>query len=111
MPPALPANPCADMPPVTDGHRREAHSRLALDVRSWNGWSFEACMADPRKAQMVNTMAAHLRTQHWLQTARRTVMAVPRMVLGADGHPIGWVTQLAPTGYERPRQSELQLVA
>lgn len=94
-----------DMPPVTDAHRQ--HAYLALRPRSV---SFEATMALPQHAllkRVIEAKAHQLRTDAWIATQKRTVVPMPRVKLGVDGHPIGWCTQMAPSAYQTISQPDL----
>lgn len=83
--------PAPDMPPVTDAHRRAAFCAMR-----WAGWSFEAAMANPVRARVIECRAHHIRTTEWLQTHQRSQQAVRRCQVGLDGHPLRWATQIAP---------------
>ena len=76
-------------PPVT-----QAHIEAAFAAMRWYGWSFTAAMREPVLRRQVECRAAIIRTAEWEQTTRRTVIPVKRIKLGADGHPIGWCTQM-----------------
>jgi len=79
------------LPPVLDAHRQAAFAAMA-----WAGLTFEQAMAHPVKSRVIECRAAQLRTQEWERTTKRTVIPVRRVRLGADGHPMGWCTQMAP---------------
>lgn len=78
------------LPPVTDAHRRAAFTSLR-----WMG-TYEMAMSAPFRARLIEARAADLRTQEWARTTQRTVVPVRRVVLGADGHPMRYVTQMCP---------------
>ena len=79
------------LPPVLDAHRQ-----AAFVVMDWAGLTFEQAMADTVKSRVIECLAAQIRTREWKRTAQRTVVPVPRVRLGADGHPVGWCTQMVP---------------
>lgn len=79
------------LPPVTDAHRQAAFAAMA-----WRGCTYTQAMACPVKSRVIECRAAQLRTQEWERTTQRTVVRVPRVRLGADGHPMGWCTQMVP---------------
>jgi len=91
----------ADLPPVTDEHRRAAFISLR-----WMG-TYEMAMSAPFRAKLIEIRAHHLRTQEWERTTKRTVVPVKRTVLGVDGHPIGYVTQLVPGARQTTAQTDL----
>ena len=78
-------------PPVTD-----AHLQAAFAAMRWYGWGYNAAMRDPVLRRQVECRAAVMRTLEWERTTKRTVIAEKRVKLGADGHPIGWCTQIVP---------------
>ena len=80
----------ADLPPVTDDHLHRA-----FEVLAYRHTTFDAAMADPLRRQIVTICAKSLRTIDYEHTTQRTVVPERRIVLGADGHPIGWVTHMA----------------
>ncbi len=89
------------MPPVTDAHRRAAFVALR-----WMG-RYEDAVSAPFRAQLIEAKAACIRTDEWKRTTQRTVERVPRCVLGVDGHPIGYVTQMVPGTYHTSPQLDL----
>ena len=89
------ARHAVDMPEVTDTHRRAAFVALR-----WMG-RYEDAISAPFRAQLIEAKAAWLRTTEWERTTQRTVERVPRVVLGADGHPMRYVTQTI-AGPQRP---------
>lgn len=91
----------ADLPPVTDDHRRAAFVSLR-----WMG-TYEMAMSAPFRAQLIEARAHVLRTQEWERTTKRTVVPVPRVVLGSDGHPLRYVTQLVPGPRQTTPQNDL----
>jgi len=93
----------ADLPPVTDAHRRRAHALLAMRC------NFSQAMADPIKARIVECCAAGLRTKDWEHDHKRTVVPVRRVRLGVDGHPVGWATQRVMSGFTPITQPELPI--
>jgi len=97
--------PHSDMPPVTDEHRQ--HAYLVLRPA---GVSFTAAMTLPQHdtlRRVIEAKAHQLRTDAWETTQKRTVVPVPRVRLGVDGHPVGWCTQMAATGFEPVLQPNL----
>ena len=89
------------LPLVTEAHRLAAFELLKI-----HGHTYTSAMADALHAKAINACAAQVRTREFIATARRTVVPVRRIRLGVDGHPIGWCTQMAPTGHE-PRPVDL----
>lgn len=81
----------AELPPVTDAHRRAAFAAMA-----WAGWTYEAAMASDTRRRAVEARAHRIRKDEWLASQRRTVVPVHRCRPGLDGHPMKWCTQLAP---------------
>ena len=79
------------LPPVTDAHRQAAFAAM-----HWAGRTYQQAMADPVQGRVIESRAAHIRTQEWERTTQRTVVPVRRVRLGADGHPVGWCTQMVP---------------
>lgn len=53
-------HPSADMPPVTEDHRRRAFAALKLV-----GITYEQAMADATRRQLVEACAATLRKREW----------------------------------------------
>lgn len=97
--------PALDMPPVTETHRQ--HAYVLLRPRCI---SFEAAMTLPQHdtlRRVIEAKAHQLRTDAWMATQQRTVVPVPRVKLGVDGHPIGWCTQMAPSGHTPILQPDL----
>lgn len=84
-------NTITTLPPVTDAHRQAAFAAM-----HWAGFTYTQAMACPVKSRVVECRAAQIRTQEWERTTKRTVVPVRRVRLGADGHPMGWCTQMAP---------------
>lgn len=80
----------ADLPPITDEHLHRA-----FEVLAYRNTTFDAAMANPIRRQIVTICAKRLRTQDYEHTTQRTVVPERRIVLGVDGHPIGWVTHMA----------------
>lgn len=72
------------MPPVT----RE-HLLAALAMLAWRGWTLDAALRDPIRARVLRACAAHLRTQEYQRTHRRTVVPVRRY----DPRSGRWCTQ------------------
>ena len=87
----MPNNAPADMPELDACDLREAFGLLAL-----KHIAFEQAMADPLYSRLIRARAAAKRTAEWQRTQQRTVVPVRRLRLGADGHPLGWCTQMAP---------------
>lgn len=81
----------ADLPEITDDHRRRAFEILAMA-----GWTFDLAMANELRRKVIECCAASLRRMDWEHTQQRTVEPVRRVRLGVDGHPIAWCTQMAP---------------
>ena len=79
------------LPNVTDEHRRTAF--LAMH---WPYVTFEAAMLDDTRKRVIECRAAVVRRLEWERTQTTTRVPVKRVVLGTDGHPLRWVTQLAP---------------
>lgn len=97
----------ADLPPVTLQHRMHAY----LVIRPI-GVSFDAAMNLPQHAalrKVIQSKAAHLRTEAWKAVHQRVVVPVRRCRLGVDGHPVGWATQMVMAGHESITQPELPL--
>lgn len=94
--------PADDLPPVTDVQLRTAFAKLRL-----HGTTFEAAMADPKRSRIVTACAAQLRRAEWEATHQRTVEPVRRCILGADGHPVKWTTQMVPSTWVRPATPDL----
>ena len=79
------------LPSITDEHRRTAF--LAMH---WPNVTFEAAMLDDTRKRVIECRAAVVRRLEWERTQTTTRVPVKRVVLGTDGHPVRWVTQLAP---------------
>ncbi len=90
------------LPPVTDAHRH-----AAFEAMHWSGWSYEAAMAFDMRRRLVELRAAQLRTREWQAGTQGSVEPVRRIRLGADGHPIGWCTQLVMGPRQAVRQPDL----
>ena len=84
------AHQALDLPAITDDHRQRAFVILAM-----RNCSFSAAMQDHARARIIEVCASKLRTDDWLRTQARSVVPVRRVRLGADGHPMGWCTQMA----------------
>ena len=95
---------CPDMPPVTPAHLQRAFTQMR-----YPGMNFEQAMANPIKRRCIEVYAHALRTREWEATHRRTVVPVPRVRLGVDGHPIGHITDMVRGPYERITQPSLAL--
>ena len=80
--------PCT-LPEVTQAHRLAAFTAM-----HWAGWTFEAAMRYDVRRRLIEARAAQIRTAEWKATQQRSVVPVKRVRLGADGHPIGWATQM-----------------
>lgn len=78
-----------DLPPVTDAHRH-----AAFEAMGWKDWTYEQAMRFDMRRRLIECRAHQLRTREWEATTKRTVIPVRRVRLGADGHPIGWCTQM-----------------
>lgn len=72
------------MPPVT-----MEHLRAAFELMAWKGWTLEAALRDPIRSRVLRACAAHLRTQEYQRTHRRTVVPVRRY----DPRSGCWCTQ------------------
>ena len=83
------------LPPVTDAHRLAAFAAMR-----WASCTYAQAMACTVKSRVIECRAAQLRTQEWERTTKRTVVPVRRLRLGADGHPMGWCTQMAQGNYQ-----------
>ena len=81
--------PPADLPPVT-----EVHLQAAFTAMRWYGWGYNAAMRDPVLRKQVEWRATLMRNEEWKRTTQRTVVPVPRIKLGVDGHPVGWCMQM-----------------
>ena len=79
------------MPPVT-----EAHLQAAFALMAWKGWTLEAALRDPIRARVLRACAAHLRTQEYQRTHRRTVVPVRRY----DPRAGRWCTQRVAGDFE-----------
>lgn len=79
-----------DMPPVTDAHRQAAFAAMR-----WQGWTYEQAIAFDLRRRLIECRAHQLRTREWEASTKRTVVPVRRVRMGADGHPMGWCTQMA----------------
>jgi hypothetical protein len=79
----------SNMPPVTDAHRQ-----AAFEAMHWKGWTFAQAMQFPMRRKLIECRAAALRKAEWEATTKRTTVPARRVRLGADGHPVGYVTQL-----------------
>ena len=80
--------PNPDLPPVTDAHRMQAFVAM-----QW-GMNYETAMQFDVRRRLVECRAHHIRTQEWLKTQERVVRPELRCMLGLDGHPLKWSTQL-----------------
>lgn len=76
-----------NLPEVTDAHRRAAFAAMR-----WNGWTFEAAMADETRQRVIEARAHQLRTQEWKATHSRSTTLVRRF----NPQQGRWVTQRAP---------------
>lgn len=90
------------LPLVTEAHRLAAFELLCI-----HGHTYTSAMLDAKHAKLINACAAQIRTREFIRTTRRTVVPVRRIRLGADGHPMGWCTQMAPGALEPVQQPEL----
>ena len=86
----------ADLPPVTDAHRRAAFAAMR-----WPALTYEQAQASDTHRRVIEARAHQIRTTEWERTQVRTVQPVRRCRPGVDGHPMKWCTQLAP-GYLVP---------
>ena len=89
-------------PPINDQHRMAAFTAMR-----WPGLTYEAAMQSDTHRRVIECRAAHIRTREWESTQQRTVVPVKRIVLGADGHPVGWCTQMARGPQQAIQQPEL----
>lgn len=64
--------PPADLPEVTDAHRR-----AAFEAMGWAGWTFEAAMQCETRRRVIEARAHALRLRQWQATHTRTVRHVP----------------------------------
>ena len=91
-----------DMPELTDDHRQRA-----WEIVRYRTLTFAEAMQDPARRSLIEACAKVLRMKDWERTHQRTVVPVRRVVLGADGHPVGWCTQMAPGPYAEQLQGDL----
>lgn len=94
-----------DLPEVTEAHRRRAYS-----IVKPKGLTFEQAMSHPHAwltCRVIEVLAHKLRTDEWLATQQRTVVPVKRCTPGVDGHPMRWVTQMAPGAWAPVQQPDL----
>jgi hypothetical protein len=91
----------ADMPELTDDHRLRA-----WQIVHYAGVTYAQAMQDPTRRSLIEACAKVLRRKDWERSHMRTVVPVRRVVLGADGHPIGWCTQMAQGPYTERRQHD-----
>ena len=84
-------NSITTLPPVLEAHRLAAFAAM-----HWAGITYAQAMACTVKSRVVECRAAVIRKHEWERTTQRTVVPVPRVRLGADGHPMGWCTQMVP---------------
>lgn len=84
--------PTIELPPVTEAHRRAAFASLAMP-----GWTFDAALRDPLRAQVIECRAAQLRTREWQAANDRETVCVRRL------NPITgqWHTQRVAGDYTR----------
>ncbi len=78
-----------ELPPVTDAHRLAAFAAM-----HWGSMTYETAMRFDLRRRLIECRAHYIRTQEWLRTQDRTVQPELRCILGVDGHPIKWTTQL-----------------
>lgn len=94
-----------DLPPVTEQHLQHAY----LIIRP-KGVNFAAVMAMPPEhtlRRVIEIKAHQLRTEAWLETQQHHLMPIRRCRLGANGQPVGWITQRAPGSLEPIQQPDL----
>lgn len=92
----------ADLPPVTDEHRRAAFTAMR-----WPGLTYEQAQASDTHRRVIEARAHQIRTDEWLRAQRRTVVPVRRCRPGLDGHPMKWCTQMAPGPLVPASQTDL----
>lgn len=93
------------LPPVTQNDLMAAY----IIIRPL-GVPFDVAMTCPAHdtlRRVILCKAAQIRSERWLQTQVHRVACVPRAVMGADGHPVGYVTQRVPGRLEPRMQNEL----
>lgn len=78
-----------ELPPVTDAHRQQAFAAM-----HWGAMTYETALKFDVRRRMIECCAHHIRTQEWLKTQERVVRPELRCLLGVDGHPLKWSTQL-----------------
>lgn len=96
---------CPTDMPVTDAHRHQA-----FEIIRPAGCTYTEAMELPQFAvlrRVIEAKAHDLRTAEWLQTHQRSVVRVPRVQMGTDGHPMRWTTQTAPGPYEAIKQQSI----
>lgn len=79
------------LPPVTDAHRRQAFAILSMPA-----WTYTAAMADPLRGQVIEAMAASIRTAHWRAAHTQTQRLVRRL----NPKTGTWCTQRVPGPYD-----------
>ena len=100
-----PPHTTPEPPPVTEQDLMAAY----ILIRPL-GVPFDEAMNNPAHdtlRRVILCKAAQIRSDRWLQTQVRRVACVPRAVLGADGHPVGYVTQRVPGRLEPRQQNDL----
>ena len=99
----------ATLPPVTQADLAEAWARYSARLRGPNvPANLAQAMAHRTHGPVLRAAAAQLRKTRWLATATRTVDLVPALRLGADGHPLGWVTLQGSAWHHSSLQSQQQ---
>jgi hypothetical protein len=78
-----------ELPPVTDVHRR-----AAFEAMRWGGWTYQASMQHDIRRRLIEARATQIRTAEFRAAHQRSVVPVKRVVLGSDGHPVSWCTQM-----------------
>lgn len=77
----------ADLPDVTDAHRRAAFEGLRMV-----GWTFEAAMANDTRRRVIEARAHQVRTSEWKATRTRTERHTPAF----NPHTGHWTTRHTP---------------
>jgi hypothetical protein len=84
------------LPPVTEDYLHAAYALMGF-----SGLTYGQAMAHPIRRRVIEVCATSLRTKEYARSHARTVVPVRRIKLGADGHPIGWCTQLTQGPFDR----------
>ncbi|MGQ3001270.1 MAG: hypothetical protein ACT6UH_00550 [Hydrogenophaga sp.] len=70
----------AVMPEVTDAHRR-----AAFEAMHWEGWTYEAAMADDTHRRVVEARAHQIRTR---EACGRALMPTPSLPVARPAAPL-----------------------